>query len=95
LFRKHKVSLSSSVLLKLFPRKGPRGIVSQAWISLAVILHATQYNDIMHVNIKQIKIEKNRIPLQSFIKVRPKICSSASLISIGLPNSFPGPTMAA
>jgi len=45
--------------------------------------------------IKQIKIVENRIPLQSFIKVRPKICSSASLISIGLPNSFPGPTMAA
>jgi len=41
------------------------------------------------------KTEKNEIPLQSFIKARPKIWSSALLISIGFPNSFPGPTMAA
>jgi hypothetical protein len=41
------------------------------------------------------KIEKNAIPLQSFIKARLKIWSSTLLILIGFPNSFPGPTMAA
>lgn len=44
---------------------------------------------------KDLKQQKESIPLQSFIKTSPKIWSAAWLTSTGFPNSFPGPTTAA